>query len=43
MGLVRRVRITKLTLNRPVNQKSFAFTPPAGVKVYDQAAMAGTQ
>ena len=41
MGLVRRVRITKLSLNRPVPSKAFAFTPPAGVKVYDQAAMAG--
>jgi outer membrane lipoprotein carrier protein len=41
MGLVRRVRITKLSLNVPVSSKAFAFTPPAGVKVYDQAAMAG--
>lgn len=41
MGLVRRVRITKLTLNGPVDRKAFAFTPPPGVKVYDQAAMAG--
>ena len=41
MGLVRRVRITKLKLNGPVDGKAFAFTPPPGVKVYDQAAMAG--
>ena len=41
MGLVRRVRLTKLTLNGPVNRAAFTFTPPAGVKVYDQAAMAG--
>jgi outer membrane lipoprotein carrier protein len=43
MGLVRRVRITKLTLNGKVDRKAFVFTPPAGVKIYDQAAMAGTQ
>ena len=39
MGLVRRVRLTKLTLNGPVDRSAFTFTPPAGVKVYDQAAM----
>ena len=43
MGLVRRVRLTKLTLNGPVDRAAFTFTPPAGVKVYDQAAMAGTR
>lgn len=43
MGLVRRVRLTKLTLNGPINRSAFTFTPPAGVKVYDQAAMAGGQ
>jgi outer membrane lipoprotein carrier protein len=39
MGLVRRVRITKMAVNRPVDRKAFLFTPPAGVKVYDQAAV----
>lgn len=39
MGLVRRVRITKMTVNRPVDRKAFVFTPPSGVKVYDQAAV----
>lgn len=43
MGLVRRVRITKLALNGPVDRAAFTFTPPAGVKVYDQAAMGGGQ
>jgi len=43
MGLVRRVRLTSLTLNGPVNRAAFSFTPPAGVKVYDQAAMAAGQ
>ena len=41
MGLVRRVRLTKLRLNGPVDRTAFTFTPPAGVKVYDQAAMTG--
>jgi outer membrane lipoprotein carrier protein len=41
MGLERTVRITKLALNGPVDRSAFSFTPPAGVKVYDQAAMGG--
>ena len=43
MGLVRRVRLTKLTLNGPISRSAFSFTPPPGVKVYDQAAMASGQ
>lgn len=43
MGLERKVRITRLTLNGPVDRAAFAFTPPAGVKVYDQTAMGGGQ
>lgn len=43
MGLVRRVRITKLALNAPVNRGAFTFTPPAGVKVYDQAGNTGSR
>ncbi|MFL5574544.1 MAG: outer membrane lipoprotein chaperone LolA [Gemmatimonadaceae bacterium] len=43
MGLQRKVRITKLALNGPVDRSAFAFTPPRGVKVYDQRAMAGGQ
>lgn len=41
MGLVRKVRITKLQMNVPVDRSAFTFTPPAGVKVYDQAALMG--
>jgi outer membrane lipoprotein carrier protein len=43
MGLVRRVRITKLALNGPVDRGAFTFTPPPGVKVYDQAGMTGSR
>jgi outer membrane lipoprotein carrier protein len=41
MGLERTVRITRLALNGAVDRSAFAFTPPPGVKVYDQAAMTG--
>ena len=43
MGLVRRVRMTKVVLNGRVDPKAFTFSPPAGTKVYDQSAMAGGQ
>ena len=43
MGLVRRVRLTKLALNGPVDRAAFTFTPPTGVKVYDQAALGGSR
>jgi|SRR5688500_10157449 outer membrane lipoprotein carrier protein len=36
-GVVRTVRFTKLRLNVPVPASAFAFTPPAGVKVFDQS------
>ncbi|HKG95882.1 MAG TPA: outer membrane lipoprotein chaperone LolA [Gemmatimonadaceae bacterium] len=40
-GLVRKVTLTKLSLNVPVDRKAFSFTPPKGVKVYDQNALSG--
>ena len=38
-GLSRKVRLTSLTLNVPVASDAFTFTPPKGVKVFDQTAM----
>jgi outer membrane lipoprotein carrier protein len=35
-GLVRRVRLTNVRLNAPVDPTVFRFSPPAGVKVFDQ-------
>jgi chaperone LolA len=35
-GVTRKIRITKIELNPPVNRNSFAFTVPKGVKVVDQ-------
>ncbi|HEU4563808.1 MAG TPA: outer membrane lipoprotein carrier protein LolA [Gemmatimonadaceae bacterium] len=35
-GLVRRVTITNLTINAPVSRSQFAFSPPKGVKVFEQ-------
>ena len=35
-GVVRRVTITKLTVNAPVERSAFTFTPPKGTKVFDQ-------
>ncbi len=44
MGVVRRVTITKLAVNGPVDRSAFTFTPPTGVKVFDQTgAEAGGQ
>lgn len=37
-GLVRKVRIVTLALNAKVRGSDFTFTPPDGVKVFDQAA-----
>lgn len=37
-GLVRKVRIVKLALNVKVRPSDFTFTPPKGVKVFDQTA-----
>lgn len=39
-GLVRRVRLTDARFNVPVPSAEFAFTPPAGVRVIDQSAIA---
>jgi outer membrane lipoprotein carrier protein len=36
-GTLRHVRVIKETFNAPVDRSSFAFTPPAGVKVVNQA------
>jgi outer membrane lipoprotein carrier protein len=41
-GLVRRVHLTKIVLNAPVNKAAFKFSPPRGTKVYDQAALTGS-
>jgi outer membrane lipoprotein carrier protein len=38
-GLVRRVRLTTLALNAPVDRAEFRFIPPDGVRVLDQQAM----
>jgi len=35
-GVTRRVRITSLELNVPVDRSAFAFTPPAGVRVVER-------
>jgi outer membrane lipoprotein carrier protein len=41
-GTVRRVRLTKVAFNVPVDRTAFTFTPPAGVKVVDQnSALSG--
>jgi outer membrane lipoprotein carrier protein len=40
-GLLRKVRLTSLAINVPVDPAAFTFTPPKGVKVFDQAALMG--
>jgi outer membrane lipoprotein carrier protein len=35
-GVIRRVRLTALRVNVPVDRKAFKFSPPKGVKVYEQ-------
>jgi outer membrane lipoprotein carrier protein len=35
-GVTRRVTITRLTTNAPVDRAAFRFAPPKGVKVFDQ-------
>jgi len=40
-GLLRKVRLTSLAVNVPVDPAAFTFTPPKGVKVFDQAALMG--
>jgi outer membrane lipoprotein carrier protein len=37
-GSMRRVRIDAISMNVPVSDGNFTFTPPAGVKVFDQGA-----
>lgn len=41
MGVKRRVTITNMKVNVPVQAARFAFTPPKGVRVLDQAALTG--
>lgn len=41
MGVVRRVLLQDLRVNVPVAARSFVFSPPAGVRVIDQAALMG--
>ncbi len=40
-GTIRRVRLTKVAFNVPVDRSTFVFTPPPGVKVVDHATMVG--
>jgi len=35
-GVTRRIRITSLDLNVPVDKSTFSFTPPAGVRVVER-------
>jgi outer membrane lipoprotein carrier protein len=35
-GVTRRVRITALEVNVPVDRSAFSFTPPAGVRVLER-------
>jgi outer membrane lipoprotein carrier protein len=35
-GLKRLVTVTKFALNAPVDEKAFRFTPPKGVRIYEQ-------
>jgi outer membrane lipoprotein carrier protein len=35
-GVTRRIRITSLDLNVPVDKGTFSFTPPAGVRVVER-------
>jgi outer membrane lipoprotein carrier protein len=39
-GSARRVRIVTIEMNVPVNAHAFTFTPPPGVKVFDQGTAA---
>ena len=41
MGVKRRVTITSMKVNVPVQAARFAFSPPKGVRVVDQAALTG--
>jgi outer membrane lipoprotein carrier protein len=43
MGVKRRVRLMDLQVNVPVAAASFRFTPPAGVRVVDQAGLMGSR
>jgi outer membrane lipoprotein-sorting protein len=37
-GLSRRVRLTNIRMNAATEASAFVFTPPAGVKVFEQPA-----
>jgi outer membrane lipoprotein carrier protein len=39
-GVARRVRLTSLALNAPVDRSAFSFKPPRGVKVFTQGEQA---
>jgi outer membrane lipoprotein carrier protein len=39
-GVTRRVRLTSLALNAPVDRSAFSFKPPRGVKIYTQGEQA---
>lgn len=41
-GLVRRITVTQFRTNVSLPRSAFRFTPPAGVRVVDQAGRAGT-
>jgi outer membrane lipoprotein carrier protein len=40
-GLVRRVTLSEIRINTPVDKGAFNFTPPKGVKVFGQEAFGG--
>jgi len=40
-GTVRRIRLTTVAFNVPVDRSAFVFTPPPGVKVVDHNTMTG--
>ena len=35
-GITRRIRITSLDINVPVDRGAFTFTPPSGVRVVER-------
>jgi outer membrane lipoprotein carrier protein len=40
-GTIRRIRLTSVAFNVPVDRSAFVFTPPPGVKVVDHNTMTG--
>ncbi|GAC1651170.1 MAG: outer membrane lipoprotein carrier protein LolA [Gemmatimonadaceae bacterium] len=42
-GLIRRVRLTTIAINVPMDRRTFSFAPPPGVRIIDQAALMGVR